>query len=83
MPFANTNKTNEYMYLKYYINNEKLTKACSQYIVTKGFLHQGLSHEEMQEKIKEYKIQYALRKKEKNEKETKLEAKRRQMFIYG
>ena len=83
MAFGDNNKINEYMFLRYHINNEKLTKACQQHIVYNGLLHQGLSHEEIQEKIKEYKTQYALKKKMKAEKELRKKEIERQMFIYG
>lgn len=83
MAFGDNNKTNEYMFLRYHINNEKLTKACQQHIVHNKLLHQGLSHEEIQEKVKEYKMQYALKKKRLVEKKAIEEAKRRHKFIYG
>lgn len=83
MGFGDNNKTNEYMFLRYHINNEKLTKACQQHIVHNKLLHQGLSHEEIQQKIKEYKMQYALKKQMKIEKELRKKEIERQMFIYG
>lgn len=69
---------NEYGYINYHIN-----RACQQYLIKHGLLHAGLTQEEMQENIKKYKIEYALRKKRLTEKKAKEEAKRRHQFIYG
>lgn len=74
-------KKNEYM--RIYMNNRNINTACKQYLITNGLLHVGLLQEEIQEKIKQYKIRYTLKKQRLAEKKAIVEAKRRHEFIYG
>lgn len=76
-------KEYENEYQRIHIHTQKLMKACQQHIIIKGLLHKGLTHEEIQKEIEKYKMQYALRKKKKEEKKAIEEAKRRYQFIYG
>ncbi len=69
---------NEYAYINYHMNC-----ACKQYFITHGLLYGKLSNEEIQEKIKEYKNEYILKKKRLAEKKAIKEAKQRHEFIYS
>lgn len=81
MGFSNREVANEYVSIRYHTTN--FFKACQQHIVKNELLHKGLSQEEIQEKIKEYKVNYLQKKKKKADKEAINEAKKRHEFIYG
>ena len=81
MGFSNREVANEYISIRYHTTN--FFKACQQHIVKNGLLHKGLSQEEIQEKIKEYKANYIQKKKKKANREAIEEARRRHEFIHG
>lgn len=71
--------TQEYHRLYYY--KKQMMDACRNHITVYG-CRQKMSPEEIQEAIKEYKIQYELKKQRLADKKAKKEARRRYKFIY-